>query len=146
MFGISFLNLLSFAIEIAIGIIIVIIIVGINQMDVFFYFDWIFSRVSIVVCWEFVSTLSRGRAGPAWPEGRPGPTPKGPGLGQNFGHLARPPWGQGPKHLTWPDLAQPGPTLSEIQFTVKFLKVERGPSHCLYFLNFISLYLEVLLI
>ena len=132
MFGISFLNLLSFAIEIAIGIIIVIIIVGINQMDVFFYFDWIFSRVSIVVCWEFVSTLSRGRAGPAWPEGRPGPTPKGPGLGQSFGHLARPPWGQGPKHLTWPD------PVSRV-FTVKFLKVERGLSHCLYFLNFISL-------
>ena len=55
-----------------------------------------------------IATLSRGRAGPAWPEGRPGPTPKGPGSGQNFGHVARPPWGQGPKHLTWPDLARPG--------------------------------------
>ena len=67
-------------------------------------------KLAEVTWWEGENTLSKGRAGPAWPEGRP------------------------------------GPTLSEIQFTVKFLKVERGPSHCLYFLNFISLYLEVLLI
>ncbi len=52
-------------------------------------------------------TLSRGRARPSWPEGRPGPTLIGPGSGQNFGGLARPAWGQGPEAS---DMARPGPT------------------------------------
>ena len=37
-----------------------------------------------------VPTLSKGRAWPGWPEGRPGPTLKGPGSGQFLGELARP--------------------------------------------------------
>ena len=37
-----------------------------------------------------MSTLSKGRAWPGWPEGRPGLTLRGPGLGQNFGVLTRP--------------------------------------------------------
>ena len=34
------------------------------------------------------------------------------GSGQNGGHLAQPTWGQGPRHLTWPDLTRPGVNLA----------------------------------
>jgi len=40
-------------------------------------------------------TLSTGRARPSWNLAW--------GSGQNFGCLAQPAWGQGPRHLTWSD-------------------------------------------
>ena len=55
-----------------------------------------------------MATLSAGRASGPWPGADPGPALKGPGSGQNFDRLARPAWGQGPGHRSWPDPGRPG--------------------------------------
>ena len=62
----------------------------------------------IIGNWKGIAvTLSTGGARPNLAQSWPGPTLIGPGSGQNFGVLARPSWGQGPRLLTWPHLARP---------------------------------------
>src|SRR5258705_6564899 len=58
-------------------------------------------------------TLSKGRARPGWPEGRPGPTPYGPGSGHTPAGPGPPCMGHRPDTIVSGPKGQPGPTLFE---------------------------------